>query len=234
MSDSDKEFNDNVTGEETEASFESTSSSKNQTSAQTEFIRKIIETHFDDEIAYKHQELNAIDERIRSAKDTLDKLRVCIICKFYSQNGHSSLEEYKNHPAIRHLQHEHIEAALNHYKHVVKGEELRPHSSVRTDTPISELNSEQFNSIQFLQNKQFQMKISVGNVSKYLKSERSENKSPEVVDEGEASQYNQDLITHKWMIYIRSANCKRLDSYIKKVIFYLHSSYKPYDIVEVK
>jgi len=86
----------------------------------------------------------------------------------------------------------------------------------------------------------------VGNVSKYLNIKNkintniehiSEPQSAEIStteNETEPSQYNQDLITHKWMIYIRSDNCKRLESYIKKVVFYLHSSFKPYDVVEVK
>ncbi len=88
--------------------------------------------------------------------------------------------------------------------------------------------------------KSFDLKVSVGNVSKYINNRNANEKAPEspaatdVSADNEPSQYNQDLITHKWMIYIRSANCKRLDNYIKKVVFYLHSSYKPYDVVEVK
>ena len=164
----------------------------------------------------------------------LDKLRACIICKFYSQNGNLIPDEYKNHPTVRALQHEHIESVLGHYKQSVSNESSR---GLRTDTPITE--SSELPPTKF-QCKKFNLKIGVGNVSKYL----NKNENSLISDQGrigekepsesEPSQYNQDLITHKWMIYIRSAQCKRLDSYIKKVIFYLHSSYKPYDIVEVK
>lgn len=163
----------------------------------------------------------------------MDKLRVCIICRFYSQNGQLNSDEYKNHPTIRQLKCEHIEAALNHFKQTTYNKiEETPSVSMRTDTPVNNFekmkNILQVNSL----GKQFNIKISVGNVSKYLKTVTSSSNLDALSQE--QSQYNQDLITHKWMIYIRSSECQRLDSYIKKVIFYLHSSYKPYDIVEVK
>ena len=83
--------------------------------------------------------------------------------------------------------------------------------------------------------KQFDINLSVGNVSKYLKSVSTINDNIQQDETSlESSQYNQDLITHKWMMYLRSSNCPKLENYIKKVIFYLHSSYKPYDVVEVK
>jgi hypothetical protein len=88
--------------------------------------------------------------------------------------------------------------------------------------------------------KQFSLNLSVGNVSKYLKASSSSTpgtstENSQLDDSNlESSQYNQDLITHKWMIFIRSSNCPKLENYIKKVVFYLHSSYKPYDVVEVK
>ena len=140
---------------------------------------------------------------------------------------------------------EHIDAALNHYNQQNTSssnnfEETRPNSAVRTDTPVVDYNNNYQSQEICLpnlatQNKQYDLKISVGNVSKYLKSTSIPSFSLNDNDSNiEPSQYNQDLITHKWMIYIRSANCKKLEGYIKKVIFYLHSSYKPYDIVEVK
>ena len=144
-------------------------------------------------------------------------------------NGQLNLEDYKNHPTVRQLKCEHLEAALTHYQH-------KSATSQQTDefrTPTNET-IEQSTSGPTL-NKQFNIKISVGNVSKYLRHDSSgANVNREASLQAESSQYNQDLITHKWMIYIRSPNCLRLDNYIKKVIFYLHSSYKPYDIVEVK
>ena len=150
----------------------------------------------------------------------LDKLRVCIVCNFYSSNGQIALHDYINHPAISNLKCEHLEAAIDHCKYL-------------SQSAITNNNTDTNEEIRSSSNKQqFDLKICVGNVSKYIKNTNNDSQSSQ--DNYEPSQYNQELITHKWMIYIRSPNCPKLDNYIKKVIFYLHQSYKPYDVVEVK
>lgn len=147
----------------------------------------------------------------------LDKLRVCIVCNFYSSNGQLSLQDYINHPAVENLKCEHLESAINHCKSL---------SELGFET------NENHEEAGKLFQQQFELKICVGNVSKYLSNRNFESQPSQ--GNVDSSQYNQDLITHKWMIYIRSPNCPKLENYIKKVMFYLHPSYKPYDVVEVK
>lgn len=157
----------------------------------------------------------------------LDKLRVCIVCNFYSSNGRIPLNDYINHPAVANLKCEHLDAAIEHSKSLSNFGRQNFNSLLNSgkDEPND---ADRLNQL----NQQFDVKIWVGNVSKYLNNKQNEaNTSHECI---ESSQYNQDLITHKWMIYIRSPNCLKLDNYIKKVIFYLHPSYKPYDMVEIK
>ncbi|XP_062988523.1 YEATS domain-containing protein 2 [Elgaria multicarinata webbii] len=62
--------------------------------------------------------------------------------------------------------------------------------------------------------------IVVGNVSKYIPPvKREEN----------------DKSTHKWMVYVRGSRREpRIDHFVKKVWFFLHPSYKPNDLVEVR
>lgn len=44
-----------------------------------------------------------------------------------------------------------------------------------------------------------------------------------------------DQSTHKWMVYVRGSKEEpRIDHYIKKVWFFLHPSYRPNDLVEVR
>ncbi|CAF0710070.1 unnamed protein product [Brachionus calyciflorus] len=194
-------------------------------------IRKIIESHFDEEINYKKYELERINERIFEAQNMLDKLRVCIVCNFYSSNGRIPLNEYINHPAIAILKCEHLEAAIEQSKSLSNLTTQNSSNNV-AGMKDNQIDDDQIKALN-QQNQQFDVKICVGNVSKYLKNKKNDttNSNQECT---ESSQYNQDLITHKWMIYLRSPNCSKLDNYIKKVIFYLHSSYKPYDVVEVK
>lgn len=228
----------------------------------------------------------------------LDKLRVCIICSYYSNNGRLNLNEYINHPAIRQLKCEHLndtilnysivnnknlanrinsESALNKtIKHDTEtesngkmlkeatatsnSEEINKAdlSLITTNEAKRQLQQQQQFQYQMQYQQQFNIKVCVGNVSKYLNYDKlagvssssfnntisSQKANQQLLmmnnnDETtkaniESSQYNQDLITHKWMIYIRSSNCNKIENYIKKVIFYLHFSYKPYDVVEVK
>ena len=158
---------------------------------------------------------------------------MCIICKFYSSEGKLNVDEYKNHPIVRQLDYEQIEAVFAkdpQQKDMTSNDDSasRSRSLITTDsqTPGSISLNSQLPNLDLSD-----VRINVGNVSKYLKSAASGDCCPEKI---EASQYDQDLITHKWMVYIRSPNCKNLENYIKKVIFYLHPSYKPYDIVQVK
>ena len=169
----------------------------------------------------------------------LDKLRVCIICNYYSSSGRLNLNEYINHPEIRKLKCEHLDAAINHNSRQ-DSNLIKEETQTENDIPKEDLNQLETSSF----TKQFNVKVCVGNVSKYLNNEKSSQKLSQslAMSEGddsvkstvESSQYNKDLITHKWMIYLRSPNCAKLENYIKKVVFYLHFSYKPYDVVEVR
>ena len=164
----------------------------------------------------------------------LDKLRVCIICNYYSLNGRLNLNEYVNHPSIANLKCEHLDLAIDHIKPQANG--YLPCTLNRANEESA--NNENDRSIDFYSSytQQFEVKIGVGNVSKSLTNNPSSKKQSEQkqLNTSEPSQYDQNLITHKWMVYIRSSDCPKLDNYIKKVIFFLHSSYKPYDMIEIK
>ena len=44
-----------------------------------------------------------------------------------------------------------------------------------------------------------------------------------------------DQSTHKWMVYVRGpSDDQRIDSFVSKVWFFLHPSYRPNDLVEVR
>ena len=63
-------------------------------------------------------------------------------------------------------------------------------------------------------------RIIIGNTSKYISIDRREEN---------------DKSTHKWMVYVRGPpEDPNIDRFISKVWFFLHPSYRPNDIVEVK
>lgn len=58
--------------------------------------------------------------------------------------------------------------------------------------------------------------IIVGNTSKYIGDEKSK-----------------DGVTHKWLVYLKTKTDIPIENFVKKVRFFLHSSYKPNDVIEV-
>nr|ACE75207.1 YEATS domain-containing protein [Glyptapanteles flavicoxis] len=44
---------------------------------------------------------------------------------------------------------------------------------------------------------------------------------------------NDDKYTHKWQVYVREKDNDKISEYISKVVFQLHPSYKPNDVIEV-
>lgn len=66
--------------------------------------------------------------------------------------------------------------------------------------------------------KKTKYRVVIGNISKWMPSESPEDNS-----------------THKWMVYVRGAkDSPSVSHFIQKVVFYLHPSYKPNDIIELK
>lgn len=164
-------------------------------------------------------------------------------------NGRLNLNDYINHPAIANLNVEDLDLAIEQAKLMENSKQTPSTSLLSNNMELQALKTEEILSKNDLSSTIAQLskiRIFVGNVSKSLNTNNStqlKQKASQInsINEDESiscsiksSQYNQDLITHKWMVYIRSPNCSRLDSYIKKVVFYLHFSYKPYDVVEVK
>ncbi len=153
------------------------------------------------------------------------------------------MNDYINHPAITNLKVEDLDLAIEQAKLIENSKQNASNQmelQMLNTEDISNKNDQPMNSAQLSK-----IRIFVGNVSKSLNTNNSQikQKASQInsINEDESiscsiksSQYNQDLITHKWMVYIRTPNCSRIESYIKKVVFYLHFSYKPYDVVEVK
>ncbi|XP_017471132.1 PREDICTED: uncharacterized protein LOC108362602 isoform X2 [Rhagoletis zephyria] len=76
-----------------------------------------------------------------------------------------------------------------------------------------------------LNNKRKQI-IAIGNTSTYIGAESGgvDKKKPEAAD-----------LTHKWIVYVQSKDTTiPIESFIKKVRFHLHPSYRPNDIVDIR
>lgn len=66
---------------------------------------------------------------------------------------------------------------------------------------------------------QYRHLIAVGNTSKYIGHEEI------------GSMTN---VTHKWLVYVTTKTSVPIENILTKVRFFLHESYKPNDVMEVK
>lgn len=67
-------------------------------------------------------------------------------------------------------------------------------------------------------NMKVKRRIVVGNVSKWIHAD-----------------FRDDASTHKWMIYVRGPpDAPDVSDFVERVRFFLHSSYKPHDVIEIK
>lgn len=223
-------------------------------------IESIVKEQFALELKNKEHEIEIIDQRLTEARRMMDKLRAYIVANYYASAGVSKVLEVTsscdptvlNHPSIKKFLESPSRASspANHHSDtpsannsetdsVCTHSELDKDSHVLTKTahkgtPSTDgklgkdsATSENVNnkSIGFPgsedTSRRFVKKtIVVGNVSKYIPPDKREEN---------------DQSTHKWMIYVRGSRKEpSIDHFVKKVWFFLHPSYKPNDLVEVR
>lgn len=204
--------------------------------------------------------MELIQQRLNQAQKTLHLLRYVLITSYYNKNellvneleeastcNELSLVLQKNrlHPAVKKL----LGNNLNNYElsfiksprnksktvtndKVVSLETQKADNSQTSDeTNINTLESVNIHSEDLPINKTFKpefdtirnrkkvkYRVLVGNISKWMPSQSEEDKS-----------------THKWMVYVRgSKDNPDISHFVQKVIFYLHPSYQPNDVVELR
>ena len=153
----------------------------------------------------------------------LDKLRALVLCRYYSLNGSLKQQQFINHPSLLEYKREKLDQEVKMPKLLLLNE------TTSTTNDVKFLEKQELSNNNQNDSKLCSIKICVGNVSKYLNL----NKPQKDHNLNQTSIYDDNIISHKWMCYVRADNCKNIDFYIKKVVFHLHQSYKPNDIVEI-
>ncbi|XP_077147200.1 YEATS domain-containing protein 2 isoform X3 [Ranitomeya variabilis] len=223
-------------------------------------IESIVNEQFAVELKNKENEIEIIDQRLTEARRMMDKLRAYIVANYYASAGVSKVPEVTascdptilNHPSIKKFLESPSRASspANHRSDTPSAnnsetDSVCTHSELDKDSTIlskathkgspsaerqlgkDSSSTENMNnrSIGFAgsedTSRRFVKKtIVVGNVSKYIPPDKREEN---------------DQSTHKWMIYVRGSRKEpSIDHFVKKVWFFLHPSYKPNDLVEVK
>eukprot|EP00057_Strongylocentrotus_purpuratus_P034054 XP_793746.3 PREDICTED: YEATS domain-containing protein 2 [Strongylocentrotus purpuratus] len=245
-------------------------------------MQVVIKKQFNLALLDKEKEIEVVDERLQKARIQLDKLRACIVARYFGKAGLSSTSGEKSKQKLD-LSHPAIQRALGQPSQspsppptlqLGEGDISLSRPSSRGDgappfpppmesgrsTPIGELlsRSEAFldsgrsspllgpkgprnsgedtfgvgppldnlkppvNQADAGEGSRLHVKkrIIVGNVSKYIPPGHREDSDPS---------------THKWMVYVRGPPEEpRIHHFVEKVWFFLHPSYRPNDLLEVK
>ncbi|XP_055952514.1 YEATS domain-containing protein 2-like [Argiope bruennichi] len=203
-------------------------------------IEGIITANFNQEINSKGAELDCLDDYLYEARSTLDRLRACAITKYYANVGQeqtSSSSSENIFPSIHPTSKKYLGKSPKYLNNVmVEGNFNSADSQGSTSEILSSYKSPVSNQVtkkaeaikSYLSPSKdissraprIKVKIIIGNISKFIP----------VWMRDESDQH----ITHKWMIYVRGdKNGPTIESFVKKVRFFLHSSYRPNDIVEI-
>jgi hypothetical protein len=221
-------------------------------------IKKIIEDEYNREIIQRQQQIEEIELQICKARKLLHLLRYALIMSYYKKKEleYSGTEDEASasdnfvvpdkqnriHPAVKKLLGKNIHnldhlnlkdkrksSARNAFSSSHKAPEpplKSPESKkIKLDLEVSQspetitnevLDKNEAN-LDFIRNrKKTKYRIVVGNISKWMPSSE------------------EDILTHKWMVYVRGPKeAPDVSHFIDKVVYYLHPSYKPHDVVEV-
>ncbi|GJQ72736.1 hypothetical protein Trydic_g1392 [Trypoxylus dichotomus] len=211
-------------------------------------IKAIIKREFQRELENREKQLELIQCRITKAAKTLHLLRYCLVTSYYNRNelkftaneNNTSLFDSQSriHPAVKRLlgnnPEVHTVLGLRKKRNLHKASNVviqesaestlkkvpEENETTSTDSPAESIQSE--NAIDtghssIRNRKLYKHQIVVGNISKWAPSESSDDNS-----------------THKWMVYVRGPKeYPDITHIVDKVIFFLHPSYKPNDVIEV-
>lgn len=226
-----------------------------------EKLTHLIDEEFTKEITNRQTQIDQIEEQLFRAQKLLHLVRYVLITSYYdekaleyngieetSYSGLSFDSQNRIHPAIKKLlgKNADVKQILTantkrkiHHKHStehqnVKSDSKSTSSNVEEEDDVcrkkqkldvcdniefqSEPSSSQIN-FEMNRGKKVKHRIVVGNISKFI------SKTDQV----------EDNLTHKWMVYVRGPKeMPDIGHFVEECKFYLHPSYKPHDVVEVK
>ncbi|KAF5303426.1 hypothetical protein FQA39_LY09970 [Lamprigera yunnana] len=219
-----------------------------------EKIIDIIKREFKTELAHRQSQIDLIQKRLNKAQKTLHLLKYVLINTYYNEqhlfvqsneepNGEDQFISNKSrlHPAVSNLtlgvnvtdyQMNSSESPRKKMKYINPSSQsltIEPFSddnnkksvieNISIENTISHIKPPIISEDEYIRNrKKTKYRIVVGNISKWMPSDSAEDKS-----------------THRWMVYVRgSKESPDISHFVEKVVFYLHPSYQPNDVVELR
>lgn len=196
-------------------------------------MKKIIEEEYNKEILERQDQIEKIELQICKVRKILHLLRYALIISYYKKKELESEDEPSTsdifaapdpqnriHPAVKKLLGKNTN--LDHLNLKDKRKSTArlqpfepppvPEKKIKLDpeaaapkTPVVK------------NRKKTKHRLLIGNISKWMPSSED------------------DALTHKWLVYVRGPkDAPDVSHFVEKVVFYLHPSYKPHDVVEVR
>ncbi|KAM5165117.1 YEATS domain-containing protein 2, partial [Mantella aurantiaca] len=223
-------------------------------------IESIVKDQFAIEVKNKEHEIEVIDQRLNDARRMMDKLRAYIVANYYASAGFGKGHEgtsacdptILNHPSIKKFLESPSRASspANHRSDTPsvsnsETDSICTHSEL-LDKDNHGATKTGFKGSSATDGKLGKDSMAIDNDNQTAGFTRSEDTSRRFVKKtlvvGNVSRYippdkreENDQSTHKWMVYVRGSRKEpSIDHFVKKVWFFLHPSYKPNDLVEVR
>lgn len=220
-------------------------------------IKKIIEDEYSKQITQRHEQIEQVELQIFKVRKLLHLLRYALIMSYYKKKEleYSGTEEEPStsdtlvvpdkqnriHPAVKKLLGRNVNS-LDHLSVRDKRKVIPKYNLVHkaTEPPTNVPESKKIKLDESVcQNAEKIVELPTVEHEKPLEFIRSRKKTKYRVVVGNISKWmpssEDDILTHKWMVYVRGPKDKPdVSHFIDKVVYYLHPSYKPHDVVEVR
>lgn len=219
-------------------------------------VTRIIGDHFATELSSRQSQIETIQERIVKVRKTMHLLRYVLVRSYYNSkncvlnaaeepacSSEAPLIDLQSriHPALKKLigknaSYPFSDIGRRRSKHKSETKTKSENASecavsepkeadstekcerVRVESKSVVVNGESGGCDTVRNRKKTKYRVVVGNISKYMPAKNKEDNS-----------------THKWMMYVRGSKEEpNVSHFIKKVVFYLHPSYRPCDVIEIE
>ncbi|KAL3276558.1 hypothetical protein HHI36_011932 [Cryptolaemus montrouzieri] len=222
---------------------------KEENQNSVEKVKEILNEEFNKELSQRQNQIEYIEKQIHKTQKLLHLLRYVLISSYYNRKeleyngtedtskGDTSylFDQNRIHPALKKLLGKNNSAP----DLTMCRSARRNKTEHKPNLMVENLNSASFSSTNSTSNKSSTNNFADSSTSQQtIGVDRNRQKIKNRIIVGNISKwmpsYEDDNLTHKWMMYVRGPkDSPDVSHFIDKVVFFLHPSYKPHDVVEV-
>ncbi|XP_044756211.1 YEATS domain-containing protein 2-like [Coccinella septempunctata] len=224
---------------------------KEENTNSVEKLKEILNEEFNKDLVERQNQLEQIEKQIHKTRKLMHLMRYVLISSYYNKkeleyNGNDEVlakaetsylfDQNRIHPALKKLLGKNGSAPDFNICRSAR----RNKGDSKPNVMVENLSSDKFKNVDPSSHKSTSSQVMEGcsTPQQTIGFERNRQKIKNQVIVGNISKWmpssEEDKLTHKWMVYVRGPKENPdVSHFIEKVVFYLHPSYKPDDVVEV-